>query len=936
MKTNEIRQKYLDFFSEKGHTVCPSDVLVPKWDPTVLFTPAGMNQFKDHFLGNVELEFSRAASCQKCLRTGDIDNVGRTAYHHTFFEMLGNFSFGDYFKKEAIHWAWEFLTAKKWMGIDPDRLTVTIYKEDEQAGQIWQNEVGLAANRISREGEDENFWPAEAPSKGPDGVCGPCSEIYYTPDDGQPVEIWNLVFTQFNRIGDPPENLHPLPHRNIDTGMGLERIAAVMQGVQTNYHIDSLRPLVEAAGEICGEHYDPLSDSGRRLRRIADHVRACTIAIHENTNPGAKAESSVIRTLMRRAVLDGYQLGLREAFVFQLVPGVVELFEETYPELNETVERVQNTMNAEEAGFLQLVESGIDRVTPMIKNALAKGETRFSGQQLFELHTSHGVPIELTEKLALDAGLTPDRDSYNQLMKNHGGISSTGEKGVMGGGGALEAIKNEAKLTRFVGYSQLECNCQVLGIVDAENRRLDSAEGQATGDLIIILDQTPFYAESGGQVGDCGYIESANARVEITDTQKDGDVFKHLGRVTSGELNVNDQVIARVDETRRDGIRRAHSATHILHFSLQKHLGSHAQQQGSKVENDAFRFDYSNPDHVSDELLLGIEQTANDQILAAEPITADVVPLAHARQAGAMMLFGEKYPDPCRMISMGEFSRELCGGTHLDNTGDVGPLEIRSDSKLAAGVRRIEVFTGERAKNQRKQIRASAEKAAELLQCDIAKLPDAVQSMIDHSKHLKKQLDTGKREITEPEASPKVKNQTLDFPQLRQTLKDAARRLNVDIFDVVPRIENTQIDIQKLELQLSKIGSAGGISVDELIAGASESAGIQIITAEIPGGNPNLMRSTIDQIRKKVGPVAILLAAATGESKVILVAGISRELVAKGLSAGEWVKNVAPVVGGGGGGKPDMAQAGGKNPAKIPEAMEAARNTMAEMADSKD
>ena len=569
MKTNELREKYLDFFKEKGHAVRPSDVLVPKWDPTVLFTPAGMNQFKDHFLGNVELDFTRATTCQKCLRTGDIDNVGRTAYHHTFFEMLGNFSFGDYFKREAINWAWEFLTEKKWMGIEKDRLTVTIYLDDEEAFNIWKNDIGLSVDRISREDEDENFWPAEAPSKGPDGVCGPCSEIYYTPDDGKEVEIWNLVFTQFNRSGDPPNNLEPLPNKNIDTGMGLERVTAVMQGVTTNYHIDSIRPLVEAAGEVCGIKYDPDSDNGRRLRRIADHARACTFSIHENTNPGAKAENSVIRTLMRRAFLDGYQLGLRESFVYQLVPKVVEIMKVTYPELTETVDRVQRTMKTEEQGFLNVVESGIARVTPMIDKLRESKQTSFPGEQLFELHTTHGVPIELTEKLTLDAGLVPDMQQYHLLMTKHEGTSNTGGTGVMGGGGAIEQIKNEVKSTSFVGYEKTESKSVIKGLVDASNLRHAKLTSKKP-ESIVVLSESPFYAESGGQVGDTGTIESTSGKFEVHDTKKDGDVIKHIGQLVSGELSEGDEVTATVNTSRRDAIRRAHSATHVLHYSLQK------------------------------------------------------------------------------------------------------------------------------------------------------------------------------------------------------------------------------------------------------------------------------------------------------------------------------------------------------------------------------
>ena len=928
MKTDELRQKYLEFFEGKGHTVCPSDVLVPKWDETVLFTPAGMNQFKEHFLGNVQLDFTRATTCQKCLRTGDIDNVGRTAYHHTFFEMLGNFSFGDYFKRDAIHWAWEFLTDKKWVGIDPDRLSVTIYLDDDEAAEIWSKQIGLPNERISREDEDENFWPAEAPSKGPDGVCGPCSEIYFTGLDGKEVEIWNLVFTQFNRQGDPPDNLSPLPNKNIDTGMGLERCAAALQGVTTNYHIDSLRPLVETAGEVCGVQYDPDSDDGRKLRRIADHVRACTFAIHENTGPGPRGENSVIRTLARRAFLDGYQIGMRDSFLYQIVPKVVELMKSTYPEIAETVNRVQNTIKAEEDGFLNTVESGMERVVPLIDKLKSADEKVFPGSEAFRLRTTYGIPFELVEKLALDNGLEIDRDQYEERMLQHGSASAGAEVGVMGGG-PMGQIKNEVKSTSFLGYDKLDSSAVVKGIVSAGVRQESfSADDNSKTDseTILVLDQSPFYAESGGQVGDTGIIESDLFVFDVSDTQKDGDVIKHIGTLKSGTVTEGDSVTARVDLERRQGIRRAHSATHIIHYALQKHISSDANQQGSKVEDDFLRFDYSNPNSVSDETLLEIERTSNERVAAGDPIEASIVSLDDARNAGAMMLFGEKYPDPCRMVSMGEFSKELCGGTHLDSTADIQLMEIKGDSGLAAGTRRIEVFTGNKASERRKKIVEEADRCAELLGCNIDNLPEQTRALFDHVRKLKKQVDSGKPGVPMLEQPNRSKESELEFVDIRSRLRKAAVEANSDLFDTAMRIENAKKEIEKLNSQISELESSGGVSVDDLIENSVDQDGVKIITAEIPGGNPNLLRSTIDQIRKKTSPVAVLLAAATGESKVLLVAGISQELVDSGSSAGNWIKEIAPIVGGGGGGKPDMAQAGGKIPEKIGEALEFAKS----------
>ena len=454
MKADELREKYLAFFQSKGCVRRPSDVLVPRWDPTVLFTPAGMNQFKDHFLGRCKLEFTRATTCQKCLRTGDIDNVGRTAYHHTFFEMLGNFSFGDYFKREAIHWAWEFLTAKQWLGLSPERLSATIYLDDDEAAGIWLDEVKLPPERLGRLGEDENFWPANAPSQGPDGVCGPCSEIYYHTDFGQ-VEIWNLVFTQFNRVGDPPDNLRPLPSKNIDTGMGFERTAAVLQGVETNFHIDILRPLVEAAGEVCHTAYDPAAETGRRLRRIADHVRACTFAIHENVHPGNKKQGYVIRRLLRRAVLDGHQMGVREPFLHKLVGVVAGLMKNPYPELGETVDRVARVIEKEEGSFLATIDAGLSRIERIFEQMKKEHRGIVSGAEAADMFQTHGFPPELFETLAGERNLAFDWAGFREEMERHGIESGGGQKVELFGSGPLEAAKRVIHETRFLGYETL-------------------------------------------------------------------------------------------------------------------------------------------------------------------------------------------------------------------------------------------------------------------------------------------------------------------------------------------------------------------------------------------------------------------------------------------------------------------------------------------------
>ena len=924
MKTDEIREKYLAFFESKGHTRRPSDVLVPRWDKSVLFTPAGMNQFKDHFLGKVKLEFTRATTCQKCLRTGDIDNVGRTAYHHTFFEMLGNFSFGDYFKREAIRWAWELLTDKKWFGINPDQLTITVYHDDNEAAEIWRTEIGLPTSRIERMGEDDNFWPAGAPSKGPDGVCGPCSEIFFHPaGGGKSFEVWNLVFTQFNRVGDPPSNLRPLPSKNIDTGMGLERIASALQGVETNYHIDILRPLVEAAGDVCGIKYDPKEDSGRRLRRIADHVRACTFAVHENVLPGPNREKYVIRRLLRRAVLDGYQIGLRDPFLYQLVPVVAEMMRQPYPELSETIDRVQKGIKAEETTFFGTVGAGLSRINKMFDEMRSSQRVVVHGQDAAELYTTYGVPPEMVESMAAELNYAFDWDGFREAMRKHGETSGK-IADVVFSTGPLEALKKALKVTEFLGYETTEAPAEVRGIV-AQDHLLDQlTEVGHDNPVAIVLDRSPFYAEAGGQVGDTGEILGDGFEFQVTDTHKDGDLIVHYGHLLKGTMKAGAKVMARVDRGRREGIRRAHSATHILHYALQKSLGKDAHQMGSKVEDDWLRFDFGNPAPVSAEQLAQIERDSAERIAAAEPIAWKYVPLSEARAAGAMMLFGEKYPDPARMVSMGGFSRELCGGTHLNNTCDVGALEIVAEEGVAAGTRRITALTGAKAREHLQRTAAAVNEIAGKLRVAPGDVPAAVKQVAQHVRDLKKALASGSKMPDEP-PTISVSSGKPDQAQLKAALREVARALNVAPFDAPARVAALVSEVQDLKQQLAGRAQAGAISADSLLAGAEKIAGATVIVAEAPGANANLMRQLIDQIRKKASPTAIFLATTEGADKVVLVAGVSRELVEKGVSAGNWVRDVAPVVGGGGGGKPDLAQAGGKQPDKLPDALAKAK-----------
>ena len=933
MNTNEIREKYLAFFESKGHTRCDSDVLVPTWDPSVLFTPAGMNQFKDHFLGKVKLDFTRATTSQKCLRTGDIDNVGRTAYHHTFFEMLGNFSFGDYFKEDAIQWAWEFLTSKQWLGLDQDRLTVTVYLDDDDAAGIWENKVGLAPSKITRMGEDDNFWPAGAPSGGPDGVCGPCSEIFYLDPKGEEVEIWNLVFTQFNRVGDPPDNLRPLPSKNIDTGMGLERIASVMQGQDTNYHIDILRPIVEAAGEVCGVNYDPNSDEGRRLRRIADHVRACVFAVHENVYPGPNKEKYVIRRLLRRAVLDGHQMNLRDPFLYQLVQPVVDQMQTAYPEISKSVDRVASVIKQEEESFLGNIGDGLIRIDQMFASMESNGQQFVDGAAAADLYQTNGLPPELIEAMAAERNFTFDWDGFQNAMDQHG-IDSGKNQFQLFKTGPIEALKRSVQSTDFLGYDVTDAVAAVKGVItigdDAEDDQLVESTEAVAQQVVVVLDQTPFYGESGGQVGDWGRLHSESVEVEITDTQKDGELFLHHGKLISGTLASGETLTASVDQSRRNGIRRAHSATHILHHALQSELGSHAQQQGSKVDEDWLRFDFTNLEPVSDESLLSIEQDVNSRISDADPINWQVLPLAEAREAGAMMLFGEKYPDPVRMVSMGKFSRELCGGTHLSNTSEVEQLEITSEEGVAAGTRRVVALTGPRAAKQRADIDAAAVAAAQKLGVSETQLTESIEQLTSEIRDLKKQLSgAGTTDVS----SNRLDNngEAGDYLARRTSLKAAARVLNVSMLDVPERIDAMLGEREKVQQQVAQLAEAGDLDADTLIADAEMIGDAKVVIVEATGATPNLMRQLIDQIRKKTQPVAILFAAPQGDGKVLVVAGASRDLVEAGVHAGNWVRDVAQVLGGGGGGKPDMAQAGGKDATKLAEALVTARETLSEM-----
>jgi alanyl-tRNA synthetase len=861
MKTDELREKYLSFFESKGCVRRPSDVLVPREDPTVLFTPAGMNQFKNQFLGIGKLEFTRATTCQKCLRTGDTQNVGVTAYHHTFFEMLGNFSFGDYFKREAITWAWEFLTGRKWLGLDPGRLSVTVYLDDDEAYGIWRDEVALPAERIRRDDEYENFWPAGAPSDGPDGVCGPCSEIYYhPPSGGKAVEIWNLVFTQFNRVGPPPDNLRPLPKKNIDTGMGLERTAAVLQGVESNFEIDILRPLCEAAGTTLGLKYDFHASEGRAVRRIADHVRAVTFCIHEGVEPGSEKQAYVVRQLLRRAALEAFLLGRQEPGLYQLVPVVVDLMKAPYPDLRESIEAVTNSVREEERQFLSVVDRGIHKFERLVEQARKAGRSVVSGEGAFDLHQTDGFFIELTEALAARHNLTVDRQRFAELMAEHERKSGRVTIDAVMAEGPLDAIRKTHGGTEFLGYETTEAEGEVVGIIAARQLvdRLDEIGHDAP--VAVVLDRSPFYGEAGGQVGDTGRLTGEGCDFRVLDTQRDGQLILHIGHLERGTLEIGTRVRASVDAVRRAGIRRAHSATHLLHYALHRVVSDKAMQRGSKVEDDGLRFDFAHNRALSAEEVRRVEDVINERIAAGAPVATAVMNLDDARQAGAIALFGEKYPDRVRVVSMGDFSKEFCGGTHLTNTGQVGLCKITSEEPVAKGVRRITALTGQKALERLRQTEDLLKELQALLKTpQPADLPQRVAALQD---------------------------------ELRDAKRELAKQTSRSVADVV----------------------------DDLVASAENVDGVTIIAHAPEGARRDTLREYIDQIRSKTRSVAILLGTIE-DGKVALTAAVTKDLLERGIKASDCVKAAAKLVGGGGGGRPDMAEAGGRFPDKLPEAL---------------
>ncbi|WP_026638334.1 alanine--tRNA ligase [Bordetella petrii] len=862
MKSSEIRQKFLQFFQSKGHTIVPSASLVPGNDPTLLFTNSGMVQFKDVFTGKEARSYTRATSSQRSVRAGgkhnDLENVGYTARHHTFFEMLGNFSFGDYFKRDAIQYAWELLTTV--YKLPAEKLWVTVYQEDDEAYDIWANEIGVPRERIVRIGDNkgaryasDNFW-----QMADTGPCGPCSEIFYDhgPDvwggpPGSPeedgdryIEIWNLVFMQFER--DAAGNMEPLPKPCVDTGMGLERIAAVLQGVHSNYEIDLFQNLIRAAARETG--VSNLEDNS--LKVIADHIRACSFLIVDGVIPSNEGRGYVLRRIVRRALRHGYKLGQTKPFFYKLVPDLVAEMGQAYPELAQAAERVAQVLKQEEERFGETLEHGMKILDGALAGVPAGGQ--LDGTTLFTLYDTYGFPVDLTADICRERQVDVDMAGFDAAMARQREQARAAGKFKM-----AEGLSYEGADTRFEGYEKLELDAVKVAALYVDGTSVQQV--QAGQNAIVVLDATPFYAESGGQVGDTGLLEGGGARFAVADTQKiQPGVSGHHGTLESGTLSVGDTLVARVDAVRRARTVRNHSATHLMHKALRQVLGAHVQQRGSLVDPDKTRFDFAHDAPLSAEQIAQVEAIVNAEVLANHPTQARVMAYDDAVQGGAMALFGEKYGDTVRVLDIG-FSRELCGGTHVARTGDIGLFKIVAEGGVAAGVRRVEAITGDNALAWVQNNNAILLRAAGLLRSTPADVPDRIVQVQE---------------------------------QLRALEKD-------------------------LEQARSKLAASAG---NDLAAKAAEIKGVKVLSASLGDVDPKALRGMVDNLKDRLKPAVVLLASAGGEGKISLVAGVTADLTGK-VKAGDLVGFVASQVGGKGGGRPDMAMGGGTDAQALPAAV---------------
>ncbi|MFR0239004.1 alanine--tRNA ligase [Escherichia coli] len=860
--TAEIRQAFLDFFHSKGHQVVASSSLVPHNDPTLLFTNAGMNQFKDVFLGLDKRNYSRATTSQRCVRAGgkhnDLENVGYTARHHTFFEMLGNFSFGDYFKHDAIQFAWELLTSEKWFALPKERLWVTVYESDDEAYEIWEKEVGIPRERIIRIGDNkgapyasDNFW-----QMGDTGPCGPCTEIFYDHGDhiwggppGSPeedgdryIEIWNIVFMQFNRQADG--TMEPLPKPSVDTGMGLERIAAVLQHVNSNYDIDLFRTLIQAVAKVTGA----TDLSNKSLRVIADHIRSCAFLIADGVMPSNENRGYVLRRIIRRAVRHGNMLGAKETFFYKLVGPLIDVMGSAGEDLKRQQAQVEQVLKTEEEQFARTLERGL----ALLDEELAKlsGDT-LDGETAFRLYDTYGFPVDLTADVCRERNIKVDEAGFDAAMEEQ----RRRAREASGFGADYNAMIRVDSASDFKGYDHLELNGKVTALF-VDGKSVDAIN--AGQEAVVVLDQTPFYAESGGQVGDKGELKGANFSFAVEDTQKYGQAIGHIGKLAAGSLKVGDAVQADVDEARRARIRLNHSATHLMHAALRQVLGTHVSQKGSLVNDKVLRFDFSHNEAMKPEEIRAVEDLVNAQIRRNLPIETNIMDLEAAKAKGAMALFGEKYDERVRVLSMGDFSTELCGGTHASRTGDIGLFRIISESGTAAGVRRIEAVTGEGAIATVHADSDRLSEVAHLLKGDSNNLADKVRSVLERTRQLEKELQQLKEQAAAQESA---------------------------------NLSSKAIDVN----------------------------GVKLLVSELSGVEPKMLRTMVDDLKNQLGSTIIVLAT-VAEGKVSLIAGVSKDVTDR-VKAGELIGMVAQQVGGKGGGRPDMAQAGGTDAAALPAAL---------------
>ena len=862
---NELREMFLSFFESKGHLRLPSFSLIPQNDASLLLINSGMAPMKPWFTGEQEPPRRRVTTCQKCIRTGDIENIGKTARHGTYFEMLGNFSFGDYFKREAITWCWEFLTSPEWVGLDPNRLYPSIYQDDDEAFEIWNKEIGIPAERIFRFGKADNFWEHGS------GPCGPCSEVYYDRGEeygcGKPgctvgcdcdryMEVWNNVFSQFNNDGEG--HYTELIQKNIDTGMGLERLACVCQNVNSLFDTDTVMNITNKVSEITGARYGQSESRDVSLRIITDHIRSATMMICDGVLPSNEGRGYVLRRLLRRAARHGKLLGVNDPFLYRVCDTVIEVNATAYPDLVEKQSYITKVIRVEEENFAKTIDSGLKIFSDMLAQHKAKGETVFSGEDAFKLYDTYGFPIDLTSEMAQDEGLTVDEAGFRAFMEEQKVRARKAREALGDLGWAGIEFGKELPETEFVGYDHNAIDdAKVLAMV-VENVQAEEMMSGVEG--IVVLDRTPFYAEMGGQVGDHGTITLGEAVFTVHDVQKNkGGKYMHYGKLTGGVLKVGDTVTAAIDVERRQAIRRAHSATHLLDAALKKVLGDHVHQAGSLVEPDRIRFDFTHFEGITAEELAQVDKLVNDAILNGYPVITEVLPIEEAKQKGAVAMFGEKYGDVVRVVEMGDFSMEFCGGTHLDNTAKVGTFRIKSEGSVASGVRRIEATVG------------------------------------------------------------KLTLETMNHNQ--QLIFQAAQILKTNPADLVAKLEQQVADLKaaRQAIEQYKSKEAAG-EADRILFGAHDVGPLKVITATVPDADGNRLRQMGDAIKDKAANVVAVLAAVNG-GKITFVAACGKEAVGLGIKAGDIIKQVSAIAGGSGGGKPDSAMGGGKDPLMVDNAL---------------